>query len=187
MKLSPRHRRGRNSIACAVLALLALQSVMSYGINTRRLEWADAEYGTTVRNLDARKKEFPDRPLLAVLGSSRSRNAFAADRLSEPIPGDEAPPLVYDSCLEGARPTHYLLMLRRLLALGIKPACVTIEILPIHIRSHNGKGTDPLDLPMVPKTEAIRMRPSDLDLVSRYHANRRWFWARTWVEAQIAP
>ncbi len=187
MKTPPEKRRSRNALAFAVLSLLALQLAMSCGINSRKLEWADAEYGTTIRNLVARKKEFPDRPLLAVLGSSRSRNAFAADRLSEPIPGDEHPPLVYDACLVGAHPIHYLIMLRRMLAIGIRPAAVSIEILPAHIRSYNGAGTDPVTLPLVPKTEAIRLRPGDLEMVNRYGSDRGWMWSRRWVEAQIAP
>ena len=185
-----KRRRSRNAIAFAVLTLLALQSAMSYGINTRQLHWADAEYGTTLRNLEARKKEFPDRPLVVVFGSSRSRNGFAADHLSQPMPGDEQPPLVYNACLVGAHPAHQMIVLRRLIASGIKPSAVTIEIFPVHIRESNvlvGQDPQTVILPLDRKREAIRLRPADLDLICAYDRDRKWSWARHWLDAQVAP
>ena len=190
MGISDRKRRGRGIAFGAFLTLLAVQATMSYGINGRRLYWADTEYGTTVRHLSERKAEFPDRPIVLVLGSSRAQAGVAADRLSAPTPGDEYPPLVLDSCLGGAHPIHSLYMLRRLIAIGVKPTAVLIEILPIHMRANaTAGGSDPakIDMPLNPATEAKRLRAADYELIRTYDRDREWTWIRTWFEAQAAP
>ncbi len=178
MGISARKRRGRRIVLSGSLALLTVHAVMTNGINRTKLYWADPEYGTTIGNLNARKKEFPDRPLVVVLGTSRSRNGVDADRLSEPMPDDENPPLVYDGCLAGAYPIHFLMVLRRLIAIGAKPRAVTIELLPLTMQ---------YAAPLVPKRDAIRLRYDDLELVREHDPDRTWEWIREWCGTQAAP
>ena len=187
MGVSTRGRRGRGIVAGTALTLLGVQAAMNYGIDTRKLYWADIEYGTTVRNLSERKEEFPDRPIVVVLGTSRARNGFAADRLSEAVPGDAAPPLVLSASLSGASPLHYLLALRRLIAIGIKPAGVVIEILPALLGVDAAGVAGKPELSLDPATDAYRLRAADSALIRAYDGDRTWQWLRNWCEARAAP
>lgn len=190
MARSQRKRRGRGIVLAGVLTLLAVQATMTYGINRSKLYWADPEYGTTVGNLALRKAEFPQRSLIVVLGTSRSRNGVAADWLSQPVPGEAAPPLVYDACLAGGQPIHMLLMLRRFVAIGAKPDGVVIELLPALMReveTPEGIPARASYLPLNPKREAARLRYDDFDLVRAYDRDRQWTWLRAWIDAQSAP
>ena len=68
-----RMRRSRRALFAGVLAVAGLQAYLDIGIDGGRLDWADAEYGTTVRHLEQRKREYPNRPVVVMLGLSRSK------------------------------------------------------------------------------------------------------------------
>lgn len=190
MAVSARNRRGQGIVVATVLTVLAAQIYLNFQIDHRRLNWADVEYGTTVRNLDRRRKEFPDRPIVLALGSSRTKDAFAADRLSEPTPDDPAPPLALNGAIFSVHPFQFQLALRRYLAIGMRPKAVLIELLPLHMSdSAKACGPDPqrIELPLKPETGIQRMRMGDLDLVWDYDRERAGMWYGRWLESRAAP
>lgn len=82
----------------------------------------------------------PDRPLLLMLGSSRTDDAFQAGRLNG-LPTPEGRPLLaYNFGAPAAGPMHELLYLRELLDAGIRPRLLLVEFLPVLLNDpHNGR------------------------------------------------
>jgi hypothetical protein len=71
----------------------------------------------------------PDRPLLVMLGSSRTEGAFQAGRLNG-LPGPGGKPLLaYNLGVPATGPLHELLYLRELLDAGIRPRVLLVEYL----------------------------------------------------------
>src|SRR4051794_30119361 len=111
------------SLAFLVAGHLAIAAVFNY----LRPDWIDIEYYLRLQNLQACVRAEPDRPLVLVLGSSRVLNGLAADDLppgAEPGRG----PLVFNLGLPGAGPVSELVCLRRLLADGIRPKAIVVEV-----------------------------------------------------------
>jgi hypothetical protein len=80
-----------------------------------------------LRQLVARE---PDRPLLVMLGSSRTEHAFQAGRLNG-LPGPDGKPFVaYNLGLPGAGPLRVGLTLREMLDAGIRPRLLLVEFVP---------------------------------------------------------
>jgi hypothetical protein len=72
----------------------------------------------------------PDRPLLVMLGSSRTDRALQAGRLNG-LPGPDGKPyLAYNLGLPGAGPLRVGLTLREMLDVGIRPRLLLVEYLP---------------------------------------------------------
>lgn len=80
-----------------------------------------------LRQLVAKK---PERPLLLMLGSSRTSWAFRANDLDGMPDSDGRPMNVYNFGIPATGPIHELFYLREMLAEGIRPRFVLIEVLP---------------------------------------------------------
>jgi len=74
--------------------------------------------------------EEPDRPLLLMVGSSRTSWAFQAGALDGMPDSDGRPMLVYNFGVPATGPCFQLFCLRDLLAKGIRPRFLLIEFLP---------------------------------------------------------
>jgi hypothetical protein len=74
--------------------------------------------------------EKPDRPLLLMLGSSRACWAFRAGDLDGMADSDGRPLRVYNFGIPATGPIYQLFYLQDLLAEGIRPRFVLIEVLP---------------------------------------------------------
>jgi hypothetical protein len=91
-------------------------------------EFLDPKYGCRVLALRAERQREPGRVLLAVLGSSRAEQGFRPSLLATST--DERGPLFYNLARGGSSPLMYLLTLHRLLADGIRPDALLVEIFP---------------------------------------------------------
>jgi hypothetical protein len=92
----------------------------------------DPEYSRRVSHLKSHVTNHPDRPLILVVGSSRTAmgvrpGEWEARRHGAPLQHD---PLVFNLSLIGGGPILELLILRRALADGLKPATVLLEYWP---------------------------------------------------------
>src|SRR6266568_3653444 len=121
---------GRAAILWGVGIFLLAQLSLTVAVERWHPEWSDPEYGYRFRNLKNRMKKEPDRPLLVVLGSSRIGNGFKADCLPPPTWKGNEVPLVFNMSLAGGTATYELLILKRLLAAGIHPRWLVLEVLP---------------------------------------------------------
>ena len=85
----------------------------------------DPEFQAKLERLRARRREAPDRPLVLVIGSSRSLHGLDAGSL-----GKDRPAVVFNFGIGGSGPAQNLLTLCRLLDAGIRPDLVYLELLP---------------------------------------------------------
>jgi hypothetical protein len=97
------------------------------------LEWRhpaflDPKYGCRMLALRALRQKQKDRTLLVTLGSSRAEQGFRPSLLTST--GGDKIPLFFNIARGGSSPLLYLLTLRRLLADGIHPDVLLVEIFP---------------------------------------------------------
>jgi hypothetical protein len=105
-------------------------SVVAF-LEWRHPEFLDPKYGCRLLALRSLRQELPSRALLLLLGSSRAEQGFRPSLLTRTGATPVAPnPLFYNLARGGSSPLLYLLTLRRLLAEGIHPDGLLVEIFP---------------------------------------------------------
>lgn len=145
---------------------------MNVALETRKPEWRDPEYGHRLKQLLPLAAS-DGGPLVVVLGSSRSQMGFSPSHL-----GESAQQLrVYNLSQAGAVPLHQLLNLQRLLADGVKPDCVLVEV-----RSPILAGREPADALLFPQ----RLSIAELSRMTPYCDNPVSLRDK-WLAARITP
>lgn len=86
------------------------------------------EHGYRLAALRRLRAEYPDRPLVVALGSSRTQMGFDPGAMG--FADEPGGPVVFNGALVGALPVHHPLAYRRLRAAGVKPDAVVVEIFP---------------------------------------------------------
>src|SRR5262245_54551713 len=71
-----RKRSARAALLCGILFVVGSMAGMSGAIETVKPEWRDPEYGYRLRLLRQLARESPDRPLMLLLGTSRTQYAL---------------------------------------------------------------------------------------------------------------
>jgi len=113
-----------------------LQGVF-YAVVAQWPQIRDPEHGFKLARLREQLVAKPDRPLVLLLGSSRSGvgldpQQFGADRAGNP------PPLVFNFALSGAGPIRHLMLLRTLLDEGVRPQRLLLELHPLFLNQGGG-------------------------------------------------
>ena len=133
------------------------------------------------RQLHERLAEAPDRPLLLMLGSSRSDWAFQAGRLNGQSGPDGRPLLAYNLAVPTTGPLHEALYLNDLLAEGIRPRLLLIELVTTHL-NQSQRGLLSEEHFTMPEWHSahqiVFMRP--------YFSNKRRM-LMGWLESRLAP
>jgi len=120
--------RGRAVLATWLVMFAALQVGLGQAIDRWAPELRDAEYGRKLALLRAAQAAHGDRPLLLVLGTSRTAFGFRpAASVEEATRG---PAWQFNFGITGTGPLQELMYLRRLLDAGIRPRRLLIEIHP---------------------------------------------------------
>jgi hypothetical protein len=96
--------------------------------------WYDREYAVRRELLHERIAEVPDRPLLAVIGSSRIGTAFYPSDLPPMRDADGHEVLTFNYSHHGSGPRLNLMQMHRLLRDGTQPKWLVIELVPAHVR-----------------------------------------------------
>lgn len=138
MKASPAslfeagNRQARRVFLWALGSFVFLQAGMAVGIERWFPEFRDPLYVFKARRLHQRTVEDPTKPLSVVLlGSSRTVFGFKAGMLEKPLSDAAGRSVVaFNFGVTGAGPVTSLMMLRRLLAEGIRPDVLVQEVLP---------------------------------------------------------
>src|SRR5262249_5963048 len=130
---APRSVRRRSARAvvgwfAAVLLLLHVGAVLATDVAWPELR--DPEYGRRAKALRERVREHPTRPLVLVVGSSRSAMGVRPGAWEAARPGTARDPLLFNMATLGSGPIQELLALRRVYADGFRPAVVLIEYWP---------------------------------------------------------
>jgi len=134
---------------------------LAAAINGWLPEVRDPIYGLKLRQLRQLAAQTPHDRLILMLGSSRTVHGFDAGSFASVLAGEDERPLVYNFGIPGGGPLTELVSLRRLLAAGIRPDAVLIELMPVLF----------VDEAMV--TEAVhytagRLSHDELALVARF-------------------
>lgn len=159
------NRRAKIAFLWGVLAFLAGQGILAFVIARSHPEIRDPEFGYRLLRLREQAASAPDRPLVLILGSSRTLSAICPPALP-PWPSDAGvEPRVFNFSILGAGPVRELLTLRRLLAAGHHPDWLLLEVWPPYLPQHGYW----LDEGHIMQQD---LRPEDLSIVSRYFANR---------------
>jgi len=133
------------------------------------------------QQLHERLAEAPDRPLVLMLGSSRSDWAFQAGRLSGQRGPDGRLLLAYNLAVPTTGPLHEALYLNDLLDEGVRPRLVLVEFVTTHLnRSQRGlQSEEHFTMPQwLSLHQALFLRP--------YYSNKRQL-MNHWLESRLAP
>lgn len=156
-----------------------MQVLLSIAMDSWNVALRDPLWGRKLAVMRERIAAEPGRPLVAVLGSSRTALGVKMGSSPEMELRDAQSPIVFNLGVMGAGPVSQLMYLRRLLAEGIKPDRVLLEIHPLLL--HEGRGWGELDV-----LDVNRLAWSDLSTLERYvydPASLRWRWFRS----RLAP
>jgi hypothetical protein len=131
MRIS-RHR-SRTVLAWGLLFLAGMNVLLLLGIEHWRPELRDREYVHKRDLLRALLQAQPDRPLLLALGSSRVTNGFSPAVVRPLLALGRDDLLVFNFGMSGAGPITQQVMLSRLLAEGLRPRWLILEVFPAYL------------------------------------------------------
>lgn len=125
-------QRGRRALAWGLLFFLLGQFALALAIDRRFPELRDPEFGCRIQRLRQRLAKCPESALVVImLGSSRTTAGFQAGILESDLAETLGRPAVaFNFGLTGAGPLGELLQCRRLLAEGIRPDLLLVELTP---------------------------------------------------------
>jgi hypothetical protein len=171
--------RARKAVVWGVALFVGIQLSMSVAMEHLNPQWRDPEYGYKLRELKDRLREEPDRPLLLVIGSSRSGlGVCPTDFKLEDGNGSKAP-IAFNMAISGSGPLFELMSLKRILNEGIRPRWVMLEVLaPLLYQEPAWSEWHWLNI--------NRLNLSDLTLLSRYSDDPGRL-QRQWLVSRIAP
>lgn len=125
--LRARRRTARGVIVWFVVGALALHAAALVALDAPWPNLRDPEYGWRAHRLRARAAEQPERPLVLVVGSSRTCMGVRPAAWEAARPGAPDDPLLFNFGTVGAGPVQQLIAVRRLYADGFRPAAVLLE------------------------------------------------------------
>ncbi len=136
----------------------------------------DRPYGEKLALLEARRARDPGRPLVLMLGSSRIYNGVRPGLLSASDSATPGTPLLFNFGLTGQGALQELLCLRRLLARGVRPRLVFVEVVPSLLHHKTAAENLPVEC----------LTWDDLAVLSRYAASpAALYW--NWHLSRTAP
>ena len=175
-------RRARASLVWGLLAFCAFQAALDVAMDGGMPELRDPDYACRARNLRRRLADGPpNRPALVFLGSSRTAFGIHAGRLEQSLERELKQPLVvFNFGMQGAGPLMQLLALRRMLAEGLRPDLLVVEVVPPFL------GGQPAIRDVEPRYRlpAWRLRSEEVDLLERYGVappEKRLDWWQAWL------
>jgi hypothetical protein len=139
----------------------------------------DPEFGCKRARLWAQLARHPGRPLVLVLGTSRTALGLRPEVLKPPRTVGGEPALVFNFGLTGAGPVYELLCLRRLLADGVRPRWVFLEVLPALLNQDESRaGAGWVDV--------TRLGWADLRVLGPFCRRPGLLYGR-WLHSRLAP
>ncbi len=171
--------RARNAVVWGIMVFFGVQIGIGIAMEHLSPQWRDPEYGYKLRELKQRLREEPDRPLLLVIGSSRTGLGVCPADFHLKVGENSKPPLVFNMAISGSGPLFELMSLKRVLSEGIHPRWVMVEVLaPLLYQEPAWSEWNWLNV--------NRLGLGDLWLLSRYSDSPkllRW----NWLLSRLAP
>jgi hypothetical protein len=178
---APRRReswrvRARSAVLTGLLLLVAAQLGLGLAVETVKPEWRDPEYGHRIKQLRAIHSANPDRPLVVAVGSSRTLMGFSPHDTFLDRPGS---PIAYNFGQTGAGPLQIRLTVERILADGVRPDFLLIELFAAAL-----VGDGPAE--GLIEQWGSRWNAGDVRRLAPYANDSSRLW-RTWANHRIAP
>ncbi len=121
-------RQARRSLCCGLLGFAAIQLSLAIAIELWLPQLRDPLYGDKLHQLRRRVAASPAKPLVLMLGSSRTIHAFSAAQWEAFAASKQWPVVAYNFGVPGAGSLTQLVCLRRLLADGVRPDLLLVEV-----------------------------------------------------------
>ena len=169
-----RRRRARRALLWGAAAVFLTHLGLAVAVETSLPHLRDPEYGYRQLRVSEHQTAHPDRPLVLVLGTSRTRNAIDPSAMG--LPDAPGSPLVFNAGQGGAWPVHFRLNLQRYRAAGVRPAAVLVELLPATL-SRPGPA-DAMFAEFAPRLSAADLRRLGPYLADPAPLYRRWALSR---------
>ncbi len=186
-----RQARARRAVVSGAVAFVLFTLVFALVVECVFPQLRDPEYGYREVRLRALHLANSQRPLVVMIGTSRTQNAIRPQEMSF---GDDATaPLVFNFGQSGATPSHILLTLQRLRAERIPLHAVCIELHPITMARNDPPEARFADTATrLTHTDISRLQPyaEDTTALSRLWFTSRanpWHAQRLVVMSHIAP
>jgi hypothetical protein len=176
------NRRRRRQLLWFLAGFVAVQGALAVGVERLWPGARDPEYAARERRLRQARAAAPHRPLVVALGSSRTLMAIDARRLSE-TPGEngEPAPLVFTFGVPGSGPMMETVCLRRLLAAGLRPDLLLVEVVPMGLNRRGDRPEEERQL------DPARLRIDEVAfLLGGYYDRPDLAWPR-WLLARVLP
>jgi hypothetical protein len=174
-------RGGRRSLLWALVLFALTQLVLNVVIDRWQPRVFESIWRFKWGQFLALAAHAPDRPLVVMLGSSRTDGSFQAGRLNGRPGPDGRPLLAYNLGVPAAGPLHEWLYLSTLLDEGIRPRLVLVEFLP-PLLNERLRGFVSEDVwtsaPWLSAGELVRLLPYFTRPVRK---------GREWLQAHVAP
>lgn len=123
-------RSSRATLIWALVGFVAFQVSVVAAADLFAPEVYDPEYAARLARLQVRHGEHPERPLLVMLGSSRTTQLFRPEQLPPMVGADGRTVLPFNFSRAGGGPVYSRLAFSRLCQNGLKPDWVVVELMP---------------------------------------------------------
>jgi hypothetical protein len=170
------HKRACLLWGLAIFA--AIQGIVLIATQSLCPHLRDPEFGYKLNALRELHAAEPDRPLLVLLGTSRTGQGIRPGVMPELRTPDGRKPLVFNFSQVGSGPLAELVTLHRLLDAGIRPDWLAVEILPALL----GRVVDVFDA----SSGICRLNWHDVRLLRPYISDPTTL-QRRWLKDQLAP
>jgi hypothetical protein len=171
-------RRKRAELAWMLAGLVGVQLALAVGVECFWPSARDPEFDFILHRLQERIAESPDRPLVLALGSSRTQMGLRGDQLSR-LSGAGAP-LVFNFAVPTSGPMLQQVALRRLLAAGVRPDVVILEVMPMSLSRRGGSPLEERQL------DPARLTAAEVACLYRYY-NQPYKLLSRWAAARLLP
>jgi hypothetical protein len=172
-----RARRARQELLWGVTGFLLVQLALAVYLETGQFRLHDEEFQAKFERLEKQIEADPDRPLVVVLGSSRTHMGLDAGRLNR---DPEQRGRTFNLGFEGCGPMMHRVTLRRLGKADIRPALVIVEVVPAQLLVG---ASGPIEERWL---DGARFRADELALLLPYFS-RPWSLAGGWARARLLP
>ena len=171
-------RKARNSIAWGLFGFAFLSLIAGVAVENWLPTARDPEFSRKLRRLLALREGAPEKPLILMLGSSRTLTGFNAEAAQRTC--EESGASVFNFGVNGGGPFAELLILRRLIARGIKPDLLILEILPGTLNAGGQKPMEELWL------QGSRLQRGEIGAMGKFHSQPSSLWRR-WAKSRALP
>jgi hypothetical protein len=168
-------RRAWQALLWGLLSFAGLQLVLGLYLERGPQRLRDPEFAAKRQRLRARLAESPGRPVVLMVGSSRTLLGLRAADLSKP-----GGPLVFNFGLTGGGPVREKLVLDRLLADGVRPDLLLVEVFPALLDDADGHSLEEVWF------SGEWLQAAEVAGVKDYHSRPRRL-AEAWCRSRCLP